>query len=377
MTCRNILKPISFMALLCASTGAASQSYMPVSDGLLDRIQLSPENAAAVTAMCDERLAAGAKLRAEMEAMPVTADPRTLFAAYDDLYNLMVSTAYTEPNLLQNVHDDAEVRKAAADCQTSAGAALTAMFASEAIFARLKIVQAANQDPAMGWTLARQVDNFRRAGVDLDETTRAKVGALLNEINELSIEFDANIAKDVRNISVDAKDLAGLPDDFVAQFAPDADGKVTLPVTGATLSPIMRYAENADLRQRMLTEFASRAYPQNDTVLAQVIARRAEFAELMGHPHYAAFDFANRMANDAGTVQAFLDDIAAAARPIAEEEIDRLLARLQQDDPSLTELNQWSTSRAATLIRTEEYATDPKVIREYFAYDKVRAGISA
>lgn len=287
-----------------------------MSDGLLQGIQIAPENAAAVTAMCDERLEAGVKLRAELEAMPVAADPQILFAAYDDLYNLLFSTAYTEPNLLQNVHDDAEVRKFAAGCQARAGAALIDILASEEIFARLKIVQATNQNPAMDWTLARQVGKFRRSGVELDETTCAKVGALLNEITELSIEFDANIAKDVRKISVDAKDLAGLPDDFVAQFAPGADGKVTLPVTGATLSPVMRYAKNADLRQRMLTEFASRAYPQNDAVLAEVIARRAEFTKLLGYPHCAAFDFADRMAKDAGTVQVFLDDIAAVRRTI-------------------------------------------------------------
>ncbi len=75
MTYINILKPIAFIALLCASAVAGAQRYQPVSDGLLDRIQLTPENAADVTAMCDERLAAGAKLRAELEAMPVTSEP--------------------------------------------------------------------------------------------------------------------------------------------------------------------------------------------------------------------------------------------------------------------------------------------------------------
>jgi thimet oligopeptidase len=375
MKYHNILESVSFAALLCASSVATAQSYEPASDGLLLDLQLTPADASAVKAMCNERLEAAAQLRSNLEAMPVTTDPQMLFAAYDDLYNILASTAYTEALLLQNVHGDTDIRKAGAECQALASDAITEMTLSKPLFDRLNAVQAANEDPAMDWTLVRQVESFRRGGVDKDDATRAKVGGLLKEITATSIEFDENIAKDVRYLTVDAKDLAGLPDDFLAQYKLDADGKISLPVTGATLSPILRYGESADLRKRMLTEFSSRAYPQNDTILARLIAQRAEFAEAMGYPNFAAFDFANKMAKDTETIQSFIDDIAAASRPIAEQEVGRLLGRLQQDDPSLAELDQWSTSRASTLIRTEEYATDPKVIREYFTYAKVRSGI--
>lgn len=375
MKYHSILNSASFAALLCTTSVATAQSYQPVSDGLLLDLQLAPANASAVTDMCDKRLEAGVQLRSNLEAMSVTTDPQILFAAYDDLYNMLTSTAYTEALLLQQVHGDADIRKAGADCQARASDALTEMTLSKPLFERVNAVLKANKDPAMDWTLARQLENFRRGGVDKDEATRAKVGGLLKKITATSIEFEENIAKDVRYLTVDAKDLTGLPDDFLTQYEPAPDNTVTLPVTGATLSPILRYGESADLRKRILTEFLSRAYPQNDAILARLIAQRAEFAELMGYPNFAAFDFANKMAKDTETMQTFIDDIATASRPIAEQEVGRLLGRLQQDDPSLAELDQWSTSRASTLIRTEKYSTDPKVIREYFNYNKVRLGI--
>lgn len=375
MKYRNTLKPVSFTALLWASTFANAQDYQPISDGLLADIQLTPENAGAVEAMCDTRLGAATRMRSNLEAMPVTTDPKLLFATYDDLYNMLTSTAYTEALLLQQVHGDADIRKAGAECQARASDALTEMRLSKELFERLNAVQAANTDPAMDWTLARQVDIFRRGGVDKDDATRAEVARLLKEITAASIEFDQNIAKDVRYLTVNPKELSGLPEDFLTQYKPEPDGTIRLPVTGATLSPILRYAKSADLRQRILTEFGSRAYPENDAVLARLIAQRAELAKLLGYPNFAALDFASRMAKDRDTVQSFLDDIAAVTRPIAAQEVGRMLERLRKDAPSLDELNRWSTSLASRLIQTEEYATDPKVVREYFHYDKVRSGI--
>ncbi len=370
-----ILKPLFIGALLCTATTLYAKEYQPRADALLAKIILTPQNAAEVTQMCEVRLATAQSMRSELEAMSLTADPKILFAAYDDLYNVLMNTAYTEASLVQQVNDDEKIRKAGADCQELGGKAITAMFQSRPLFERLKVVEAANSDPAMKWTLARQVDNFRRGGVDKSDEARAKIGALQDAITATSIEFDQNIAKDVRYFEVTPAELAGLPSDFTSQYKPNDKGKISLPLTGATLSPILKYAENSDLRKRILVEFDNRAYPTNEPVLARLIAQRSDFAKAMGYDNYAAYDYANRMAKNPATVKAFMDDIAAAARPIAEQEKTRMLARLQKDDPTLTQLNQWDTSRAGGLIRTEEYSVDPKIVRQYFRYDKVRDGI--
>jgi thimet oligopeptidase len=129
------------------------------------------------------------------------------------------------------------------------------------------------------------------------------------------------------------------------------------------------------LRKRLRTSFNSRAYPANDAVLARLLSQRAELATLLGYQYYAEYDLANRMVQTPRRAQAFLDEIAAAARPAATADATRMLARLRKDDPSITSLGAWSTSYAAALIRKEDYAVDPQLIRQYFRYDKVEAGI--
>ena len=132
---------------------------------------------------------------------------------------------------------------------------------------------------------------------------------------------------------------------------------------------------SADLRKRLRTAFQSRAYPVNDAVLSRLFTQRAELATLLGYKNYAEFDLANRMAQSPVRARAFLDDIAAAARPTAKADAARMLARLQKDDPSVNTLGAWSTSYAAALIRKEDYAVDPQLIRQYLRYDKVEKGI--
>jgi thimet oligopeptidase len=81
------------------------------------------------------------------------------------------------------------------------------------------------------------------------------------------------------------------------------------------------------------------------------------------------------MARDPARTQKFIDEIAAVARPIGETEAARLLARLRKDDPSLGRLGSWDTGHAGMLIRKEDYAVDSAVVRQYFAFPKVRDGI--
>src|SRR3546814_16586827 len=83
------------------------------------------------------------------------------------------------------------------------------------------------------------------------------------------------------------------------------------------------------------------------------------------------------MAGTPERVKAFLDDIDRVVRPIGEADAARMLARLRQDDPSLGALNSWSTSYASRLVRKEDYDVAPEQVRQYFAFDKVPAGLLA
>ena len=149
-------------------------------------------------------------------------------------------------------------------------------------------------------------------------------------ITATTLEFERNIADDNRTVSARPEELAGLPQDYVAAHPPQADGQVRITMAYPDVFPVFRYAKSADLRKRLRTSFESRAYPANDAVLGRLFAQRAELASLLGYKNYAEYDLANRMAKSPARVQAFLDDIAAAARPTATADAARMLARLRK-----------------------------------------------
>jgi thimet oligopeptidase len=372
---RKLTEVLASVLLMTTAGVAPAAPLKPASDAVIGPISLTPKGPAEVTTLCDTRLAAIRAQQANLEAMPVTTEPAALLAAYDDVYNLVITTAYAEPAVLKDTHTDAAVRKAAEDCVQRAVAAVTAFSMSRPIYERLKAVDAKGVAPELRYTVQRQLDNFKRSGVDRDDATRKRIANLQDAITASSLEFDRNIADDHRTVSARPEELAGLPQDYVAAHPPQADGQVHLTMAYPDVFPVFRYARSADLRKRLRASFESRAYPANDAVLGKLLAQRAELATLLGYKDYAAYDLANRMAKSPARVQAFLDDIAAAARPTATADAARMLARLRKDDPSVSTLGAWSTSYAAALIRKEDYAVDPQVIRQYLRYDKVETGI--
>ena len=343
------------MAALLAGSAAlvAAKGYTPVSDAAIGPIQLTPKSAADVASQCDARLAATKAQQARLEAMPVSTPSADLLAAYDDVYNLAVSTAYTEPSVLKDVHPNEAVRKAAEECLQRAATHANALMMSRPIYERLQAIDSRGVAPELAYTIRRQLENYRRGGVDKDEATRKRIVALQDAITATTLEFERNIAA----------------------HPAGADGTIQIGMAYPDVLPILRYAESPDLRKRLMTAFSSRAFPANDSVLARLIAQRHELAGLLGYKTYADYDLANRMAKDPARAQAFIDQIAAAARPVAERDAGRMLARLQKDDPSVTKLGTWSTAYASRLIRKEEYEVDPEVVRQYFSYPKVEAGI--
>ena len=360
--------------LLASSTPALGADYSPRSDAAIGPIRLAPKNAQEVTDQCDARLAALKSLRASLEMMPLTADAEILIAVYDDVYNLAVTTAY-EPRVIKNTHPDAPVRKAAEDCLLRARALRAELSMSRPIYERLQAAEKQGLEPNVKYMLDRQLENYRRAGVDKDDVTRRRIAELQRRITAASLEFENNISADKRKVAARADELAGLPEDWLKTHPAGAQGIVQIGMAYPEIVPVLHYAESADLRKRVMTAFYSRAYPANDAVLKRLISDRAELAKLFGYASYAHYDLANRMARDPRRVHAFIDEVAAVARPIGQAEAAQMVARLRKDDPSLQALGTWSSAYASKLIRKEDFDVDPAVARQYFHFDKVRAGI--
>lgn len=361
-------------AILLMSGASASAFAASNVAEILAKPLVAPTSGEEVNARCDAHAAEVVTAQAAFEAMPLSSDRMALLRAYDDLYNFAGLLGFGEHYLVQETNPDAAIRKAAEACVVRGGELLTKIGMSRPIFERLKAVNAPGLAPALRYTVERQLDNYRRSGVDRDERTRTRIAELQNAITATSLEFQKNIRDDIKTIALRPADLAGLPADYLAMRRPGADGVVRIKTVSPDTQPIMQYAKSAEARRTVSTAQLTRA-KANDAVLKKLFAQRAELAGLLGYKEYASFDLANRMVRDPARAQKFIDEIAAAARPTGQREAALMLARLRKDDPSIDQLGGWSTSYAARLIKVEQYDVDPEVVRQYFHFDKVQSGI--
>ena len=213
---------------------------------------------------------------------------------------------------------------------------------------------------------------FRAAGIGLDAAGRAKAQALSDKMSQLStistpIFLRASARSRLRPPSSKAcpRTLSR------AQARAGRQGRAhdRLP----DYQPVMTYAKSGDLRQRFHREYTSRAYPDNDAILRDLINTREELAKLVGRPNYATLKFENRMLNTPDKVQALIDEMAAAASPAAA----RLCQEARGAAAAAARRDRSSPGTAATSAARAEttYAYDRQEARKYFAYNNVRDGI--
>jgi len=137
----------------------------------------------------------------------------------------------------------------------------------------------------------------------------------------------------------------------------------------------MKYAESDSAREKLLTLYFNRAYPANQEILENLLAKRFELAQLIGYDNYAQLITANKMVGAPERVETFLTELAGYTEEGQRREQAVLLARLQKEMPEATELKRWQTSFISEKVRQETYDVDSKVIREYFTYNQTRDGI--
>jgi len=243
------------------------------------------------------------------------------------------------------------------------------------VYEALKAIDLTGLDDETRYYITHELRDFKLAGVDKDDATRAKIKALREELVKIGQDFDRNIREDVRSIQATPAELAGLPDDWLKAHPAGTDGKVKVTINYPDYIPVMTYAVNEGVRQRLYMEYNNRGYPKNVDVLKQLVTKRAELAKTLGYPTWAEYITANKMSGNATTVRNFIDRVAAGSGDRAQREYDILLKRKQKDDPKATSIPFWDTARYTDLVGKSEYNFDSQKARPYFAYDNVKQGV--
>lgn len=317
------------------------------------------------------------RAKAEIRALLAAKGPRTIantLAPYDEAVRWL-DMAGSQSSLIENVHPDSALRAAAETVSQEVSAYATEISLDRGVYDALRALDLSAADEETRFYVERELRDFRLAGVDRDDPTRARIKALRDSLVRIGQEWDRNIRSDVRTIRVKPGELAGMPKDFLDARPPGADGLVTLDINYPDYVPIMSYCESDAVRKRLYMEFQNRAHPANVAVLRRMLEARHELATLLGYPNWADYITADKMSGSAGAVRGFIDRIVAASATAAERDYAQLLERKRRDAPGATAVEFWEQVYLQEQVRRTQYDFDAQSIRPYLPYARVQQGI--
>lgn len=308
----------------------------------------------------------------------LTSDPSLTTLERLELWNdadIALSEALSEAYVLSEAHPDAHIREVAEAQVQAVESVSSARMLDRALWAVFADADATGLDDDATRLLTHVQRDFRRGGVDLDESDRERVRELTDRDTELSLEFSRNVRDGRREVTVPVAGIAGLPQDFIDAHPVDADGLVTLTTEYTDLMPVREYAASRETRIAVLSAYNDMAWPENDPVLAELLAVRAERAGLLGFSDWADYETQTRMIGAGAEIPAFLSKLDAASAVAAEREYARLLERLRRDAPDADAVSIADFWYLLGAIKREEYDVDAQLVRSYFPFDRVKPGV--
>ena len=338
-------------------------------------------------AFVDARVSAGLSRARELDAQlkdtrlkdaqPTEGAQRSTLEVLDleNAVSLAIGPASGIASLLAEVHPDPAVRGRCESATQEISRYLTDRSLDADLYAVFAALDPAGLDPDAERFLARTLRDFRRSGVDRDEATRERLVQISERATLLSQEFSRHIREDVRSIRITPDRLAGLPQDYVDAHEPDADGLVTITTDYPDSIPFRTFAQDAAARRALVAAANSRAWPQNDPILHEMLDLRAESAELLGYPDWPAYDAQTKMIGSGEAIGDFIDRIADLAAEPGRRDLAVLVERAQRDDPAIESLTSADSAYYAELVRRERFDVDAQQVRRYFDFAKVRAGL--
>lgn len=339
------------------------------------RIDPGVSEARALTEICAAGLSEATRIFDDLERHRGPATVENVLEPYNDLL-LVLFDGGQQAVLMQRVHPEPGIRRAAADCERRFSALQNRVQLSRPLYDLVRRIPIDDVDRETRRFIDLTLRDFRLAGVSQDRDTRTRIRAVQDEIIVLEQAFKKNITDDVRSISVGSRqELAGMPTEWIdARTIPEGGGfRVTTQYPD--YQPFMSYAHSDDLRRSLFIEFKNRGYPANRHVLERLLEKRHELASLQGFPSWADRSLADKMLGDPAQARAFLESVRAAAAPRARADYAALLQELREIEPGAERVNAWQVAYLSNKLLEDRYGIPGEVLRRYFEYGRVRDGI--
>ena len=260
---------------------------------------------------------------------------------------------------------------------------------NEALFVRIKTVwenrEREQLDAESARLLKETYEGFVRNGALLEGEKRESLKSISEKLSKLSLSFGENVLKETQAFELhvaDAEELAGLPEATIASAASLAEEKgkkgYVFGLDMPTYISIMKYADNAALREKMYRAYGTRAAKDNEynneQNIQELVNTRLAKAQLLGFDSHAALTLSKRMAKTPQTVLSFLDDLKALAKPAAEKDL-KAVQEFASAAGHQGEVKPWDFSYWSEKLKKATLNLDDNLLKPYFKIENVLAGV--
>lgn len=226
---------------------------------------------------------------------------------------------------------------------------------------------------------------FIRGGALLNDEDKKRFVELAMEMSQLSPKFSDNVLNATNAFELhitDEAELDGLPESakeaaaFLAKQK-GKDGGWLINLQPSSVMPVLTYAKNRSLREKISKAYSSRAFGDeydNTELIKRTLKLRKERAKLLGYKDHAEYVLENRMAENVDNALSFLDNIYEIAYPKAIEEREAV-ARLAKEMDGIEELKGWDWGYYSNKLKEKLYAYDPEELRPWFKVESVIDGL--
>lgn len=355
--------------------------------GLPQFDQIRPEH---ITPAIEQLLQEGRALVASLCDDNATPDWISFAKPLEDMEE-RISRAWSQVSHMNSVVNSPELREAYNVCLPNITAFYADISQNSVLYAKYKALRAGAEFEGLNVAQRKIIENelrdFRLGGAELPDAHKLRFKAIQEELSALSAKFEENLLDTTNAFAFfieNEADLAGMPDDAkqAASEAAEADGKPGWKFTlhFPSYMPVLQYAENRSLREKMYFAYATRASEfgraewDNTALMNQILRLRAEAAHLLGFDNYAQLSLATKMAETPRDVMDFLRGLASRAKLFAEQDM-RELRDYAAQKLGLESLEAWDVAFVSEKLREEKYAFSDQEVKQYFPEPQVLHGL--
>ena len=301
-----------------------------------------------------------------------------------------ISRAWGQIEHLNAVVNSDDLRKAYNDNLIKLTEFYTNLSQDEALYKKYQSLKDGEIFKSLTPSQKRIIDNvlreFKLGGAELNELEKARFKVIQEKLAKLSTQFEENILDATNEFSIfvgDAYDLKGIPEENIKKAQSDAieDKKEGYKLTlhFPSYLPVMQYAEDRNLREKLYRGYATRASElaspkfDNTKLIDEILALRYESAKLLGFNHFTEMSLVTKMAKSNEEVVSFLMDLANKAKPFALKDMEELSAFSKT--LGIEKLEAWDIAYVSEKLRQAKYSFSENEVKQYFPEHRVLKGL--